>query len=244
MAVKSTNAAYLISTRGVAGGTTAGNSPEQWTYGQWWCPVDGTASPEDFAGQAVADDALAAAQSLITNTDMLFSDNVFVTEVRLYQYATVLKPNSGGGFRLSDAERIWYSVTPGTAGTQSTGRHPLQCSLAVSLKSDLVNRPVSSGRFYLPPQSLSIGSDGRIDSSRAGTVLGAVHDYLDDINGQWEIRTAQDFELAIVKRVYNSSQAFVSYHPVRQLRVGRVVDTQRRRRNALDEQYSVASYGV
>jgi hypothetical protein len=245
MTVKTYDRAYMLMQRGVAGGDSPTTCTEQWSFSHWWGPVDGSANPPVDVGQDVCDAAWGALADFLDDTTMLWNDNVFATEVRMYEYSSYLKAIPGTTrFRLSDATRIWYHVGAGTHGGSSATRLPLQCSLAVTLQDGKETRPFRHGRFYLPTQGIVTGQDGLIANTKAGEILSSTHDYLNAVNEAWGLDTSQDYELMVAARTAAGALNSVYGSPVRELRVGRVIDTQRKRRNALDETYVSTTYGV
>lgn len=149
---------------------------------------------------------------------------------------------SNGG--LSNV-KCYYHPTPGGAATAvgaSTGSTvagsgtvtmPPQCAMVVSLLTPFPGRR-TRGRFYMPFLTASMTSSLRIGgavtlASRATSMASM----LNAIGAAAE--TLPDLEPVIV------SAAGGTITPVSSVRVGDVMDTQRRRRDALIENYASAS---
>lgn len=118
----------------------------------------------------------------------------------------------------------------GDAGTATTGSLPLQCSPVVSIRSSTAGSR-GRGRMYLPPPiTNSVGNNGRMTS----TVTGNIADGLEDYFVAMETAT---HTMGIISAVGGIWQ----FYNANSIRVGDVVDTQRRRRNALAEVYATRS---
>jgi hypothetical protein len=108
------------------------------------------------------------------------------------------------------------------AGTSAAECMPFQCSVAVSFTTDLATRG-GRGRFYLPPLDVTTLDGGRLSAAARTTIVTSV-------NQLWaELDTGG---LAI--QIY--SRSLHTLTPVTGGSVGDVIDTQRRRRNKLQEQ--------
>lgn len=123
-----------------------------------------------------------------------------------------------------EAPNALMVATPGQV-TGLTSRPP-QIALRVSLSGPPALKRVRGG-FYLPLPQLATGSDGfRITDGSRQSLMGSVVDLVEGIN--------ENFDESRV--VIASSRGFNAR--VRELRVGDVFDTIRRRRNDLKENYT------
>lgn len=121
---------------------------------------------------------------------------------------------------------VYFS--PGIKGDSDQNFYLPQTTVCVSLTTGLRRGPAHAGRFY-PPSCSGISADGRIGAADAtGMALGAAN-LIADIN-------ASNGGLGGVV-VYSANGP--TTEPVTGTRVGRVVDTQRRRRRNLLEEYSL-----
>jgi hypothetical protein len=244
---KLSNTVVLASVRGVSCGATPGAATEIFSFSTCWAPVDGSA---DTPG--VLDDMAArvfdAAATMFTAADSHMTDIAWVTEARLYWYDAAWLPTSLLNMRWPAASHIGYKLdgTP-AQGHGGTTRQAPQVSIAVSLNSDPLTRPVNRGRYYLPPPAEPVEQDGRYSAATMTQVMGTQKTFLDTVNDAWGTETSQDWELVIAARTrpYESvPTAHYPVAPVREIRVGRVLDTQRKRRNGLVEAYVDTTYGI
>ena len=113
------------------------------------------------------------------------------------------------------------------AGAASSNLHPYQVACVVSLDTPRRSRS-GRGRLYLPTPGILVGSDGRIAATDRDTVLTQAETWIEAINSA----------AGPVNRVIVASSSGVN-SPVTAVRVGRVLDTQRRRRSDLVEDYAL-----
>jgi hypothetical protein len=122
-------------------------------------------------------------------------------------------------------------------GGGSNSLQAFQVSLAVTLWSGETLGKANYGRFYLPAMNITrtYGS-GTLTSFYTDQIATATRTMLQAVDG--ELSTLNyDWRLAIMSSLGNGT-----HKPVAQIKVGDVLDTQRRRRNALDETYAVLPY--
>lgn len=218
-----------VSIRGVAGSTNIAAAPEIWSYGTWWKAVDGSSAPPSQAALETAAQAVyTSAKTFIGTTAMRFQTNVGVTEARVYDYgAQPTPPVTAVGYSLPDA---------GQFGT-TTPTMPLQASLCVSWLTTGRTKP-RFGRIYLPPQALTPGVDAYVPTTQISPMLSPIRAHMAEIDTALGTLMGEDMQLVVQSKTapgYNSK-------PVTDMRVGRVIDTQRRRRNALPESWVDSAY--
>ena len=120
------------------------------------------------------------------------------------------------------------------AGTGVSG-HPYQTSAVTSLRSAFPGGQ-GRGRLYWPATGATLlSSNLRIDPTVVSTALGAIKTYLSDIEAAVAV-SAGPADLAVWSRTGSA------FHAVNEIRQGDVADTQRRRRDALAENYNVVAY--
>nr|CRY96625.1 hypothetical protein [uncultured prokaryote] len=117
-------------------------------------------------------------------------------------------------------------------GANSSQQWPNQCTMAVSLATARARGAGSKGRFFPPMAMTILGSDGRIAPTDAAAMAASADELITTLN------TGAGSGLTVVVA---SAVGAGSLRPVTEVRVGRVPDTQRRRRSALDEDYAVSS---
>lgn len=154
------------------------------------------------------------------------------------EYVKFNQINKSDGKYTSAGMSDTYVLSPaGVSTAAATGAVPNQNTQAVTLHSELSRGRGSKGRFY-PPNSSNqngttwIGADGRADATFTLSLATSAATMLNAINA-----------IAVNLSVVVWSQVGQSAHGVDRVSVGRVVDTQRRRRNSLDEdrQFAVAA---
>jgi len=191
---------------------------EVWSVNPCWEINGATGSPVS-PGQA----------QTIANAIAALSPN---TDVRAAWAATTtwnsvrVESRSLTGILETQAEAVRAVPSPGSG----TSVHPNQTSIVLSLLTPGVG-PSARGRLYWPATGqLLQTSDYRISATLQGLLLTGLKAFLLNI------------EAAIVATLPNAnltvwSRKTANYHDVNQLRLGNVLDTQRRRRDTLLESY-------
>lgn len=137
--------------------------------------------------------------------------------------------NADGAYLQGDS----LTVQTCTAGVPTM---PSQVALAVTLQSPAAGQ-VGRGRFFLPGPKYPAGTDGRIDATSQGGALTAAAGFVDDLNSL----VAGGVALGAVC-VASGGSVLKGIPPatyrVSSVEVGRVLDTQRRRRGELAEEYA------
>lgn len=135
------------------------------------------------------------------------------------------------GVLEAQAEQLRASSLNGTG----TSTHPYQTSIVVSLRTPGVG-PSARGRLYWPATGVPLGAaDYRISTANTATFIAAFKTLL------------SGYETAIKTVLPNAnltvwSRKTLNFHDVNSLQMGNVVDTQRRRRDALIENVSSVVY--
>lgn len=106
--------------------------------------------------------------------------------------------------------------------------HPNQVALAVSTLTGSTRGPAHRGRFYLPLPAMAILPDGHVTAADCSRVRLAT---LRMINGLGPIFAGFNAKVMSRKNLAPAARTIVD------VEVGTVLDTQRRRRNALSEAY-------
>lgn len=106
--------------------------------------------------------------------------------------------------------------------------HPNQVALAVSLTTGFSRGPAHRGRFYLPLPGQMVDEFGLIDAGSANDVSTATDTFIGALNAH-----TVNSKVAVFSRKSGAAQ----HRLVTGNQVGRVLDTQRRRRRSLLENY-------
>lgn len=210
---------YLVT----IGGTLAGN--EIWQTGARYCS---TTSYTD--AQFVSALASISAQDIYDDAASVFgySSWPFPNTSKL-AWAKVAAIGADGAY-LTDP--VFYNDATPTTGYGSASRLPNQISLGVSLWSGQTLGKGNYGRMYWPGLMASVETDGRWDASM-GTALGAnISAMLTAWAGEVSTVGVAAGQLSIMTQGATPQNKSVEW-----VRIGRVPDTQRRRRNSLVESY-------
>lgn len=197
-----------------------GNSPETWTYGLHF--------PSAFSG---IDDVVPEDwdQAAITNAVNVFHGGS--------SFATSTKVTGWRGYHIGPDGRtvgnnlrvVEYDVPVGGAGTT---KYPPQVTLVMSLRAD--NRgPARNGRCYLPGLVLAVDADTfQIASALCGLMATNFKTFIDSLKAAMYPIGAIGEELVNVSKAGSGVMQNVTTY-----RCGRVYDTMRSRRRALEEDY-------
>lgn len=193
----------------------------------------GAASEEAFSfGIALDENLFTAGDDQVVFDDIVAESQAFFSSPLLYvspfarlRMVKLAKIGADGKYT---ADPLFVDTLNRAGGGSTSGTHPFQCSLAVSL---VTARRGSSGRgrFYLPMPTLSVADSGLIPFLQAQEVATTVAGWIDAVADRPGIDSPEPTV------VVASSKGFLS--PVTAVRVGRVIDTIRSRRRALSEAY-------
>lgn len=121
--------------------------------------------------------------------------------------------------------RVYEHPGPNWPGGAVSGWYPPQLTLAVSLRTDAKRGRAHVGRFFPPlPVPVHQATDGLIASEHADGMAQAAAEMVNRLNGalgDWRVVVASSLDASV--------------RPVTAIQVGRVMDTQRRRRNSIQE---------
>lgn len=172
--------------------------------------------------QAWATACAAAVPTAVTSQlSNLLSTQGKITQVKTYEYEAVGQP----------ADRSGAASVNFSGG--ATPAMPLQTAMVLSLRTGRAGRSYR-GRLYWPAQGASVMSGGRFSSSDHTGAVADVVLMLQAFADAWPATGA------IVPVIVSASQNAVT--PVTSVQVGDVPDTQRRRRDALVENYVTEDY--
>jgi hypothetical protein len=163
----------------------------------------------------------AAIQAFHTNVDVGISNRCRLEWIK---YAII-----GSDFKYIGDAAVYDFPTPINGG--STGSIETQRSLAVSFKTAVTRGPSSNGRFYIPAYRLGVGTNGRVTTTDQEDLLAAAITFVDDLN--FAVHGAgYPAHLSVVSQVNGGSFSWVE-----KVRIGDVIDSQRRRKNKMKEIY-------
>lgn len=119
-----------------------------------------------------------------------------------------------------------YADVPGSV--TGAPAFPNQIAWAVSLTTGFSRGTAHRGRFYLPLPQVALASDGRVAEASADDCRTATTTLITNVNA-----VNADYEVAVFSRKVGAP----GHRKVTGAEVGRVLDTQRRRRRSLVEDY-------
>lgn len=126
----------------------------------------------------------------------------------------------------SGTVQAFYSDLPGASPVAMS--FPNQVALAVTLTTGYSRGPAHKGRFYLPLFASSLGTDGLVPAANADLCSQGVDDFLTALNA-----VSPNYEAAVFSRKAGAA----GNRKITGNLVGRALDTQRRRRRSLVEDY-------
>lgn len=196
----------------------------------FWSRVQGAAGVDFQWQEAVDGIATKVRDEWVTNmTSSLFSSSIKGLEVVSYHYDQAHQ----NVLHRGEAGFTGASTWAGAGGVQ-----PLQCSVVLSLfgydpSTYVPSRDRKRGRMYLPTLAGSnYDSDGRLTSTRQSDFLAAAVAWWQAMQGQIDTGLGGFNIQPVISSEVGQIATDVTY-----LRLGKVVDTQRRRRNKLAEDY-------
>lgn len=205
-------------------GTMFGGA-EQWSTGFFL----GQESADAADGSTAACDAILDAWRVYFESATSYVSAQYVTT-----QCKIAKINANGH---TDLENVYYGY-PATLldGQQGTNTHPPQCTLALTLMSDRPRGRASKGRMYLPGISAAMGGNGKISTANRDSICLNMKTFFDAIAADTDV---PDTLILAAKGigVPPADQLTAQNDYVQSIRLGDVVDTQRRRRNGLVESY-------
>jgi len=133
-------------------------------------------------------------------------------------------------------DSVKYSYVGGNVvGGATSGHFPSQCSLVVTLMSDRPRGKASKGRMYLPGIAGGVNGGGKLDSDRVGSIATNLKTFFDSFASDADVPD----QLILAAKGTGPVPALTAQNDfVETIKVGDVVDTQRRRRNGLVESYT------
>lgn len=183
---------------------------EEWSTG---CRLRRSTAPTEAQLSAAADAFLG-----LTGTTALGASNA----ARLV--SVKWSPQNTEG-KYGDAESVEFLRAPAALG--SNDRMPAQIAVVISLRTARPRGRGSNGRMYIPALPTLEANTGRFSAGDASTIAAAAADFLSGVGD------ALGTDVVVGSQVGSGLLETVTA-----VRVGRVPDTQRRRREGLPESYS------
>jgi hypothetical protein len=212
------------------GGTLPGN--EQWTCGLRLAPPVAVAAedlPTHEEMQALIEDTVGAiVTTYFSSANAGINANIKLTFVKF----NVIKTD--GLYRdAATAEQVFTPLGGGVSGLPL----PNQIALAISTCTAFTRGPAHRGRWYSPSPATSIDvTTGLISQAYADQVATAAWGYVTALNtALFDGGTGPQVAVMSRKDLAPATRFVTS------IEVGRVLDTQRRRRRSIPEMYEVAS---
>lgn len=144
----------------------------------------------------------------------------------LLSFVKVNAINTAGHYASDGTNEAIYGDLPG--GASNSPKYPNQITCAISLTTGFSRGPAHRGRFYVPLPAADVSADGRIAEATANNMSVATDALMAAVNS-----VNADYEMAVFSRKAGAP----GNRRVTGNQVGRVLDTQRRRRRSLIEAY-------
>lgn len=141
------------------------------------------------------------------------------------------------GTTVTDSVRTSYYSTAIQGGYGSIG-HPPQIACVASLQSAPGTGLGRKGRMFIPGVGAPMGGDAHFVQTTATSIANTLAVFFNALNDSFDV--GDRVVLASKGRTPPAVGAGIT-RPVESVRVGNVLDTQRRRRNQLVETYSTAT---
>lgn len=197
------------------GGTLPGG--DEWSCGLRLAPIAGVTPIND---PTMLNGVAAAVEAFHSNSSAEISPRALLTFTKLNVIGV-----DGRYANPTTLEHIHANV-PGTGLDSRT--QPNQITLAISLVTAVSRGPAHRGRFYMPLPAIIPGTDGRIGADHRDAVQTAATSFLTALNA-----VTSNYKVSVMSRKLGAPAS----RTVTGIQVGRVLDTQRRRRNKLVEAY-------
>lgn len=201
-----------------------------------WCRLDITTGQTLNWGTAVNEAAEQGVAAWIAGmAKPLFSPSVVANRCIAYHYDLPLK-------NVLDRGEAGFSGPNAWKGSGINDLPP-ENTLVLGLYSYdpatyVPNRARRRGRMYLPtPSTAQIGGGGMLTTGTQNTWAAAGKTFLNTLQATIDVPSNAHLRPQVVSRGGNGGAASSANHQVSHVRMGRVMDTQRRRRNALPEEY-------
>jgi hypothetical protein len=147
-----------------------------------------------------------------------------ISSLASLQFVKLNAIDVNGHYVYPDTNEVLLSVAGGAAGTVP----PNQVCLAASWTTGVARGPAHRGRMYVPLPVVPLDVDGRISDTNATTMKAVLTTLL---------TTLQGLHATWKPAIFSRKAGAPAYRLITGVQVGRVLDTQRRRRRSLLESY-------
>lgn len=203
-------------------GTMFGGA-EEWSTGFY---MGEESADADVPTQAMVDAIVTAWSAYFQHAGADISNQYVFTQAKVARFGT------DGNTELSN---VFYGIPGSTIdGDEATIKLPSQCTLVVTLTSDRVRGKASKGRMFLPGIATMPDATGRLTSGQVTTNIAQLKVFFDALNAHADVPN-KVILAAKWSGLLGINPAQNDY--VTGLKLGTVIDTQRRRRNDLAEAY-------
>jgi hypothetical protein len=219
------------------------NSTEKWQFGLRL--TDGGVSNQETA-LAIADDVETwwrSAAPYTSSVDTFEAVNTHrLTELKVARIGT------DGLYPSGQTSYSHFYLPPIAGGASPPSGMLAQGTICVTLTTTLPRGLASKGRVYLPPSWLyTTGTDGLIAAAKATQIAKSMQRLINAINANTLVGNVAIYSRGKGVAAFDATHKRVEYtypnpgasNVVTGVRVGRVIDTQRRRRRSLAETYQV-----
>jgi len=201
------------------------NTPEEWSFSLKW--------RKDLGGGQIMDIENIDASGMLGAVTTLIASGLFNNRVQCSGWRAY---DIGVDGKMVGNPRIVEIATASQPKGTGPLLYPPQVSLTATMEGD--NRgPARFGRFYLPGPAHAVGTDMRLTTVSQTSYLNAVGAFLTDVADAIDIPTST----ARAELVNASGIGAGAEQSVTKVRMGRVLDTIRRRRTSLLEEYTELS---
>lgn len=223
--------AYAPHLRVTVGGIfgSVANPAEEWSFGFQLGHPSGAAI--DLGDPLAFQDMTETVQAWFTSSATRIATTCRLASLKMAQIDSAghVVKNPDGSF----SQRVHsYGTTDMPVGSQSSPLHPFQVAAVASLVTPRAGRS-GRGRCYLPAPAVTVSAGGTISTTDRDSMLNTFAIMLNSVNA----------DIGPAVRVVVASNAGVN-SPVVAVRMGLVLDTQRRRRGELDEAYAIQTLAV
>lgn len=152
-----------------------------------------------------------------------------------YSYTQCKMARVGLDGRTVPDSAQYYTPLAAVTGGGGTSALPPQCALVATLAATAPRGLATKGRMFLPGINAVVDNTGHIDAVTAGSISTNIKTFFDSIHNDAD--TPGNLVLASVGRGPLHTDGNIRF--ATSIKLGNVYDTQRRRRNALTEAYTI-----